>query len=181
MKFKYYSFFILLILTLPLQAKNILSSAVLVNLDGEQSQPEMDLINDFFYHTHCVGGFNLGWLPEVSKTERLSDGQGAIIEYNLVKDAFIKNDAKALTKLGQKLADYKEPQDTDGTEKEPPPISLDGIIVYASKPKPRFMSLTTPRNYKHKIKTYYIKNVNDKASIQDAFCKAIPHYTGVPK
>lgn len=137
--------------------------------------------SDFIYDLNCKNGNNLAIFYESFPSD---ESAGGVIDYDLIYDAFVKNDTNSLLEINSQLIAFKDYPNSEGGDdglKRVQPFGLDGIIVYSSKPKPRFMSLTTPRNYKHKIKTFYIKNVKDKASIQDAFCKAIPHYTGIPK
>lgn len=149
------------------------SDAVWVNLDIDyDNSNDDDQMYEYLSQRRCANAPRLGQLTNVSDSP--------LVDIDLVKSAFIINNASALTELGADLVKYKVFPDNDGFE-QVHAYGLDGIIVYASKPKPRFMSLTTPRNYKHKIKTHFIKNVNNKASILAAFCKAIPHYTGIPK
>lgn len=155
-----------------ISAKEQYSLVVWANWDIKNEISNDDPVYDYLSDYECPNPPFLGRLIEHPNLVHIS--------LDLVESSFFKRNANALVNLGQKLVNYKELPDNDGIEKVHP-LGLDGIIVYSSKPKPRFMSLTTPRNYKHKIKTYYIKNINDKASIQDAFCKAIPHYTGIPK
>lgn len=150
------------------------SNAVWVNLDiNYDTQDSDDQMYDYLDRYKCPNPPFLGWFVNNADTP--------ITDIDLVKSAFVKKNATALVKLGRVLVTFKTTLGNSDDDGDAAPFGVDGIIVYSSKPKPRFMSLTTPRNYKHKIKTFYIKNVKDKASIQDAFCKAIPHYTGIPK
>lgn len=154
--------------------ENEYPDAVWVNLDIDyDTQDNDDQMYDYLYKYKCPNPHFLGGFVDNADT--------SIIDIDLVKSAFVKKNANALVKLGRELVTFKTTLGNSDDEGDATPFGLDGIIVYSSKPKPRFMSLTTPRNYKHKIKTFYIKNVNDKASIQDAFCKAVPHYTGIPQ
>lgn len=97
----------------------------------------------------------------------------------IIYSTFVRKNEKSKSKLENFLIAFEDnehwshdfPSEAKG---------LDGIIVYSSTPKPRFMSLTTPRVYKKKIKTYYIKNIDDEKSIIRAFCDAVPPITRAP-
>lgn len=97
---------------------------------------------------------------------------------DLVSKAFIEEDAGALARLKRALVDYRD-EDIPGAKGDEQK-GLDGIIVYSSKPSPRLISLTTPRNYKKKVSYAEVASPFDAKSFSDLFCVSLPPLTRRP-
>jgi hypothetical protein len=100
------------------------------------------------------------------------------ITNDLVEMALIKNDAGALSRLKKALVDYRD-EDRSGPRGDEQK-GLDGIIVYASKPAPRLIRLTTPRYYSKKATYLEVEQPFNMKSFSEQFCNSLPPITRMP-
>jgi hypothetical protein len=100
------------------------------------------------------------------------------ITNELVEMALIKNDAGALSRLKKALVEYRD-EERSGPRGDSQK-GLDGIIVYSSKPTPRLIRLTTPRNYSKKVTYLEVKQPFNMKSFTDQFYDSLPPITRLP-
>ena len=167
-----------IILLLVLSFNNIVfaqlrkeSNIIYSNIDSPISNNIDKIINNLFYKGKCIGKNKLARMYDKDK-----------LSIDIIRDAFLLNKKSSINLIENYLIDYKDQLDSDDALKptDKQYIGLDGIIVYSSDPQPRLMRLTTPRNYKHNIKTFYIRDIKNKKDIEEAFCKSIPPVTEGP-
>ncbi len=137
---------------------------VWVNLDANQGKQVDDVLKKYLNQK------NRDCFEYYKEPILYMQDRPANISNELVYDAFVKGNLEAIATLNKKLIDFVD-EDGDG---------LDGVMVYSSKPRPRIMSLTTPRNYKKKIKTIYLQEPISDTAVQAAFCAVVPPITRAP-
>lgn len=97
------------------------------------------------------------------------------ITNELVYKALIGKNIKAQADLYNALISFKDKSIWDPNETIE---GLDGVIAYFPTPKPRFMSFSfNSYTRKYKIKTKYVKRVDDKSFVRDALCEVMPDIT----
>lgn len=100
------------------------------------------------------------------------------ITNDLVEMALIKNDGGALSRLKKALVDYRD-ENLEGPRGDSQK-GLDGIIVYSSKPTPRLIRLTTPRNYSKKVAYLEVAQPFNRQLFIEQFCNSLPPITRLP-